>query len=140
MSAVGLNPRSGSVSQRLNEIPIVGAMRESRSASQDPNSGFLDKVAAGPGALVGMSDESARGHAARGESGAIVGEAVAPTAMALSPLAADGVAKGLGATKGYVGKGIVDLQTHIMVRSCTSRNIISSATVADPLMAQMLAF
>ena len=108
LSAVGLNPRSGSVSQRLNEIPIVGAMREARSASQDPNSGFLDKVAAGPGALVGMSDESARGHAARGESGAIVGEAAAPTAMALSPLAAEGVAKGLGATKGYIGKTIVD--------------------------------
>jgi hypothetical protein len=86
LSAVGLNPRSGSASQRLNEIPIVGAAREARSALQDPNSGFLDKVAAGPGALVGMSDESARGHAARGESGAIVGEAAAPIAMALSPV------------------------------------------------------
>jgi hypothetical protein len=104
LSAIGLNPRSGSVRQRLNEIPIVGAAREARSAFQDPNAGVLDKVTAGPGALVGMSDESARGHAARGESGAIVGEAAVPAAMALSPLATEGAAKGLSAARGAVSR------------------------------------
>lgn len=83
LSAVHLNPRSGTATDHLKEIPIVRAAHEIKAAQNDPTASAMEVPLAGAGSLVGESAESARGHAARGEGGAILGEAAVPVAATL---------------------------------------------------------
>jgi hypothetical protein len=65
------------------DMPIVRSIREMASAAKDPNTAWWEVPVAGAGSLVGMSAQSAREHARRGEGGSIVGEAAVPIAMAI---------------------------------------------------------
>jgi hypothetical protein len=66
-----------------SDIPIVRSIREMGAAAKDPDARWWEVPVAGAGSLFGMSAESAREHARRGEGGSIVGEAAVPTAMAI---------------------------------------------------------
>src|SRR5215472_7694073 len=90
LAAIGLNPRSGTVSQRLGETPIAGAVKEMRSAYRDPTASGWEVPVAGVGSLLGMSAEKARASAMRGEGGQVLGQAAVPTAMTLAgPIAGE---------------------------------------------------
>ena len=84
LSAIGLNPRGGTASEHLSEVPIVRAAHEVSAAHHDPVATPAEVPLAGLGSLVGESSESARAHAARGESGAILGEAAVPIGTAVA--------------------------------------------------------
>jgi len=83
LTYAGVNPRKGTVSERLNEIPAVQAYHEFSSAHKDPHAYKGEAPVAALGSFIGASDESARRHAERGEGGAILGEAAVPAALAV---------------------------------------------------------
>jgi hypothetical protein len=60
------------------------------------------------GEAVGTDVRGMEDAADVGNSSAILGKAAAPVAVAGAPLAAEGIGAGLGATKGFLGKSIVD--------------------------------
>lgn len=80
-----------------SHMPIVQAAHEAKAGWQrggapgtrfDTLSRLGEAATSGIGSLVGMSGESAAAHAARGEGGAILGEAAVPAAVAIAgPLA-----------------------------------------------------
>jgi hypothetical protein len=79
---------------RLAETPLAAAIREGKAAAADPNARAWEVAPAIGGAFTGMSAEQARAHAARGEGGAILGEAAVPAGLTLAaPLALKGVTK-----------------------------------------------
>lgn len=97
LTAVGLNPREGGVSERLGETPIAGAIRETIGAYNQPDRSWLETLAAGPGALVGMSAERARQRAREGDTAGILGQATVPTALTLAGPAMQGIGRlGIG--------------------------------------------
>ena len=115
LTAVGLNPRSGSVSDRMNEVPIVGAAREAKAGWErgrndslgNPHAALGEAVLSGAGGLVGESAERARQHADRGEGGAILGEAAVPAAAAIAAPFAGEAAKPLGRSLGRTASRIL---------------------------------
>jgi flagellar biosynthesis GTPase FlhF len=133
LTAIGLNPRSGTVKERLSEVPIVGAAHEISSAYHDPNAKPWEVPIAGAGSLVGESAEKAREHAARGEGGAIIGEAAVPaTVAALSPVvepAIRGTGRMAGAFRESVGGAIHDPVTGEMTKPAEMISRAAGATV-----------
>jgi hypothetical protein len=86
LTAIGLNPRSGTASDRLNEIPIVQAAKEAKAGWERPTdvrAKIGEAATSGLGAFLGMSGEEAARHAERGETGEILGQAVVPAAAAI---------------------------------------------------------
>lgn len=94
LTKLGLNPRKGTVSERLGEVPIVAAGREVKSAYNDPNTKWWEVPAAGLGSMAGVSAEQQRALAARGEGGQILGQSVVPATAAIGgPLASEALPK-----------------------------------------------
>lgn len=92
LSVLGLNPRSGTAGERLNEVPLVGAAKEAYAAYKDPEADSFDVATAGPGSMVGMSSSAAREAASRGEGGKILGQAAVPAGVAIGgPLVSEAV-------------------------------------------------
>lgn len=93
LTGLGINPREGSVEERLNEIPAVGAAKAFKSAYNEytePKKPEEDRAItlpeipiAGLGSIVGMNAEEARESAKRGQGGEIIGQSVVPLAGAL---------------------------------------------------------
>jgi hypothetical protein len=105
LAAVGLNPRSGGVKERLGEIPAVKAVEEMHSASKDPDTAPWEVPVAGLGALVGKSAERGREQARHAESGLIAGEALTEGGL----VAASPALEGVGELAEKVGKGAAEL-------------------------------
>ena len=104
LTAIGMNPREGTSSDRLQEIPAVRAAHEIRSAYHDPDASPAEVPLAGVGSLFGESAESAREHARRGESGSIIGEAAVPAAMTLAAYAVPKALPRIGAKASSVAE------------------------------------
>lgn len=99
-----LNPTTSTLFHP-SEMPIVKAAHEARAGWNRPTdvrAKIGEAVTSGLGSLVGMSGESAAQHAAKGEGGAILGEAAVPAVMAAAPLALEGTK----VLRGKVGEGI----------------------------------
>ncbi len=94
LTGLGVNPRGGTMGERLGEVPAVGAAREAASEYQksrqegiNPLQAGLSAGMAGAGSLLGVSNEQQRALAEQGEGGQISGQSVVPAAMAAAPLA-----------------------------------------------------
>lgn len=99
-----LNPTTSTL-LHPSEMPIVKAVHEARAGWNRPTdvrAKIGEAVTSGLGSLVGMSGKSAAQHAAKGEGGAILGEAAVPAVMAAAPLALEGTK----VLRGKVGEGI----------------------------------
>jgi hypothetical protein len=109
LTAIGINPRSGTTGERLNEIPVVQAAKEAKAGWKR---GGLDEAAlSAVGSFAGVSGESMARHGERGEGGAIIGEAAVPAATAaLAPVVGDAVS-GLKKIPEYVGSTVRDPAT-----------------------------
>lgn len=88
LTGLGINPRGGDVSERLGEVPIVGAYKEAKAAYQDPRTSGLDKatdVALAPvGAMLGLSSSASREAGFAGEGGKVLGQAAVPVGAAIA--------------------------------------------------------